>query len=275
MIFNITITRAFRKALDAMDFDKVRELCTAHPGLVEQHPWPNRPQTALQAFAGVCVGIRPEYSRTIRVLLDCGARCDFVVAARAGLLDMVTTMMRRTPGAMYAVDEWRRTALYRATCIYGRFSPGEAVADYLMSEGAMVDIHSAATLGMLERVREFLRESKEPPVGPGPEGMSALHWAVRPRRQPQNAKLIVECLLEKGASVDLPNPMENGMQPLHHLAEWPGSPELMTLLVDGGADINATDGRGWTPLDYALDRGRKQMASALAEQGAVRSGTAA
>ncbi len=53
------------------------------------------------------------------------------------------------------------------------------------------------------------------------------------------------------------------MQPIHHCAEWAAYTEQVDLLLQRGADINAVADNGWTPLDYAMDRGRKEMISHL------------
>ena len=62
--------------------------------------------------------------------------------------------------------------------------------------------------------------------------------------------------------------------PLHMAADWPGffarGPEVVTVLIDGGADIEATGASiaGGTPLDDAVGYGCWRVARLLVERGA-------
>jgi ankyrin repeat protein len=61
-----------------------------------------------------------------------------------------------------------------------------------------------------------------------------------------------------------------GMSPLH-IAAMDGRTDIAQLLIDAGADVNATDGaRGrTTPLDLALREGHSEMVQLLREYGGV------
>ncbi|KAK4069153.1 hypothetical protein Trihar35433_5732 [Trichoderma harzianum] len=59
---------------------------------------------------------------------------------------------------------------------------------------------------------------------------------------------IVKLLLDKGADINATGHF--GMTPLHIAAEH-GQEAIMKLLLDKGADIDATDNASWTPLHYA------------------------
>ena len=57
--------------------------------------------------------------------------------------------------------------------------------------------------------------------------------------------------------------------PLHYAAEWSAPTEVVELLLQSGASINAAAAaNGWTPLDYALDRGRESVTQLLSSYGA-------
>ena len=66
----------------------------------------------------------------------------------------------------------------------------------------------------------------------------------------------VAALLESGADVNAPD--EEGMTPLHWAAVST-QPEMVRLLLDSGADVNARDVLGRTPLHYAAVSNHKQI----------------
>ena len=102
------------------------------------------------------------------------------------------------------------------------------------------------------------------------EGSTPLNWAVRPRRNNDAAPEICKALLAANADVNDADEYESDMTPLHHAAEWGPKIclQLVDLLIEAGADINAEDGSGWTALKYAKDRGRKEMVEHLTKLGA-------
>jgi ankyrin repeat protein len=55
---------------------------------------------------------------------------------------------------------------------------------------------------------------------------------------------------------------------MHTLAEWAGFLDQADLLLKAGAKINAETNLGWTPLDFAVDRDRKDMIEYLRGKGA-------
>ena len=96
---------------------------------------------------------------------------------------------------------------------------------------------------------------------------------MRPRRDTATVRAIVAHLLTCGADLHATNPREENMMPLQHAAECNAHSEVVELLLQSGASINATaPANGLTPLDYALDRGREPVTQLLSSYGANPSG---
>ena len=47
---------------------------------------------------------------------------------------------------------------------------------------------------------------------------------------------------------------EDGWTPLHEAAEWNANPDVITALIKAGADGSLTDSRGRTPFDLAKEK---------------------
>ncbi|MCL0044553.1 ankyrin repeat domain-containing protein [Dehalococcoidia bacterium] len=78
------------------------------------------------------------------------------------------------------------------------------------------------------------------------EGAQPIHVAVLK----DNAE-IMKMLLENGAQIDLKAKDENEATPLHWAAFF-AMKDMVSLLIESGAPINALDANGATPLDSCL-----------------------
>ena len=93
-------------------------------------------------------------------------------------------------------------------------------------------------------------------------GGKPLHWAS------EHSPGTVELLLKRGAEIDSRNIKEDsdfhGMTPLiMNATQRDDCAEVTTLLLEAGADINATDARGRTALEHAIQKGNLKIQSAL------------
>src|SRR5216684_3435213 len=68
------------------------------------------------------------------------------------------------------------------------------LAAYAIERGAFIDVHAAARLGLLDRLRELISAQPALVNAPGGDGQTPLHFA-------SNIAL-AECLLDQGAEID-------------------------------------------------------------------------
>ena len=146
----------------------------------------------------------------------------------------------------------------RVTCLYGLFvlllssgGPAAATADERLVEAVRNGDHAAA--------RAFV-EAGDDVDAPGPDGTTALHWAVR-----QDRAGIAKLLLRAGADANAAN--RYGMIPLS-LAGTNGNPETVALLLDAGADPNLSTPESETPLMTAARTGDPDVLRLLLTHGA-------
>ncbi len=126
-----------------------------------------------------------------------------------------------------------------------------------------LDIFEAASLGKLERLKEFCGE-KAAVNSFSKDGFTALHFASY-FGQPGAAGV----LLDNGAAVDAvtTNPMK--VMPLHSAASARNL-EAARLLLEHGAPIDARQQGGWAPMHAAAQNGDRAMVELLLQYGADR-----
>jgi hypothetical protein len=117
---------------------------------------------------------------------------EFVVAGHANL-EKVKEMLAQQPALLNATWDWGggdwETALGGASHMGNR-----PIAEYLLSQGARMDVFCAVMLGKMEIVKAFLEDDPKIANLKGPHGISLLRHA---RAGKQEA--IVAMLVERGA----------------------------------------------------------------------------
>ncbi len=133
--------------------------------------------------------------------------------------------------------------------------------DILLARGAKLDIFSASTLGLEERVAEFL---KADPGGAARQTAFVDFTPLHAAAMAGHAR-VAEMLIDAGADVNAVAAEESG-SPLY-LAGGMGREEVVRLLLDLGADVTRGP-EGRQPIHAAAQRGHKSCVEMLLAAGA-------
>jgi Ankyrin repeat len=104
----------------------------------------------------------------------------------------------------------------------GDLTPEEAAP--LIERGAIVDVHAAAHLGMLDRIEELIGSDPALVHARGGDGKTPLHWA--------STVEVARFLLERGADIDARD-VDHESTPAQYLVR--DAPAVARLLVERGA----------------------------------------
>lgn len=128
-----------------------------------------------------------------------------------------------------------------------------------------LDIFEAAALGVPDRVRELLAAEPSAALARSPDGFTPLHY---PAFFGQGAAAAVSAdLLAAGADVDARSANDFAVLPIHSAVAG-GHDDVVAVLVDAGADVNARQPHGWTPLHGAALNGSLVSVARLLAAGA-------
>jgi uncharacterized protein len=176
------------------------------------------------------------------------------------------------------------------------YSGNKELCDLLLAQGVPLELHEAAALGQLERVKHFV--DKEPGLAKSysPDGFPVIALAAA-----FGHLEVAEYLFAKGADVNAAasngtgyNALTGGVASGHPaIVAWllangadpnyrygAGYSPLLTaaanghlgivnMLLNDGADLHAKTNDGKTAMTFAKERGHKAVAESLRERGAV------
>jgi uncharacterized protein len=142
-----------------------------------------------------------------------------------------------------------------------RYRSDRATIDALLAADPELDVHEAAALGYLDRLRALIEHAEALSARSG-DGFTALHFAAF-FAKPEAARILIEA----GAPVDAVADNPTRVQPLHSAAAG-RQVEICRLLIAAGADVNAPQQHGFTPLHAAAQNGDPEMVELLLSAGA-------
>ena len=136
------------------------------------------------------------------------------------------------------------------------------IADVILGSSSDLDIFEATASGRAQVVSEILDRDPAQAAAWSPDGFTALHFASF-----FNQPTIARELVRRGADVAAVsmNPME--VTPLHSAAAAHAT-EIVRMLVESDAPVNAKQHGGWTALHAAADNGDEEMIKILLQHGA-------
>ncbi|HLU11095.1 MAG TPA: ankyrin repeat domain-containing protein [Oceanobacillus sp.] len=173
---------------------------------------------------------------------------EFVVASHSDF-EKVQKMLAENPALLNENATWMETPIQAAAHVGNR-----TIAEYLLEQGAPLDICTAAMLGLDEEVAAILADEPDAAHAVGAHNIPVLFYPAI-----SGNIAIAERLLAAGADV---NAGEGGNTPLHGAAGF-GQPEMVRWLLDHDANPFAMDFNGKAPIEVAQANGHTVIVEML------------
>ena len=171
-----------------------------------------------------------------------------------------------------AIEDDPSLALWRdshdvSALMWSVYTGQNLVRDFLLAKlGAWdlpLDIFEAAATGNEQRLQAILSESPQAADSYSGDGWTALHLAAA-----FGTPLSVAALIFRGAKVDAVSKNAQRNQPLHAALAIGKNSSTIELLIAHGADVNAIQPGGFTPIFAAATANRRDLAELLVNHGA-------
>jgi len=173
---------------------------------------------------------------------------EFVVAAHHDL-PFVQQHLAENPDLLNENATWIETPIQAASHVGNR-----PIAEYLLAQGAPLDICTAAMLGQIDDVKAILEDDPEEAHAEGAHHIPVMFFpAISGNIQ------IAQMLLDAGADINFPDGTNS---PLHGAAIT-GHTEMVKWLLIHDANPYSTDYEGKTPLERAVANGHEEAAAPL------------
>lgn len=182
-----------------------------------------------------------------------------IEAVKSGDAARLKRLVDDTPEAVSARDEEGTSALLHAV-----YRDRLDLAQILLDAGASVDVFEAAALGRADLLAKEIGRDPTVVAAWSHDGFTLLHLAAFFGHEDA-----VSLLLDRDAEVGTVSRNAMGVTPLHSAVAGDHA-AVARLLVERGADVNASQQGGWTPLHSAAANGNADLVDYLLAKGAER-----
>jgi ankyrin repeat protein len=146
--------------------------------------------------------------------------------------------------------------------LHARYRDNLAAVETLLTANPPIDVFDAASLGRTGRLRDLLAADAELKSSFSADGFTPLHLAAF-FGQADTARVLIHA----GAPLGAVSRNDLEVQPLNSAAAARRG-EVARLLIEAGADVNATQRHGYTPLHAAAENGDIELIDLLLDRGA-------
>jgi ankyrin repeat protein len=179
-------------------------------------------------------------------------------AIEEGRIETVRDLLSADSTLVNARNESGLSAILSAT-----YRGRNDLARLLIDNGAQLDIFEAAATGTQDRLEQLLQQEPALKNSWSPDGWTPLHLAVFFGRVN-----IAHFLLSKGVDINVASRTDERVSPLHSALANPNNAAIAQLLIEHGADVNARQAQGYTPLHYAATYGLESIIRSLLQRSA-------
>jgi ankyrin repeat protein len=181
----------------------------------------------------------------------------FQELVKKGNVSGVQSALAAEPELLDAINPAGQSAFLLA-----KYYRQEAVADYLLTQHPKLDFFNLCVAGQAEPVLTEIERDSALLEAHSSDGWTALHLAAF-----FGHRGLAQALINHGAKVDSRSTNAMVNTPLHAAAAG-GKTALVELLLQNGANANATQEGGWTALHAAAQSGNRGLVEILLANGA-------
>jgi ankyrin repeat protein len=184
------------------------------------------------------------------------SRADFLAALKSGDLERLRALLANEPDLLNARSESGLSPVLLAL-----YHGQPQAARLVIEHGAVLDLFEAAAAGEQPRVEALLEADPGAINAHAPDGFTPLGLAAFFGHQ-----ALVERLLANGADPNVGSSNNMRVMPLHSAAanrDPAVAHAIAALLLDYGAEVNARQEGGYTPLHEAASSGKLELARLL------------
>ncbi|HET7699254.1 MAG TPA: ankyrin repeat domain-containing protein [Candidatus Limnocylindria bacterium] len=182
----------------------------------------------------------------------------FLAAVKNGDRETVERMLAADRALARARDESGTSVVLLA-----HYHNEPAIGALLATARDDLDVFEAAAAGDAGRLQALLASDPALANATAPDGFSPLGLAAFFKRE-----AAARVLLDHGADPSAPSQNAMKVTPLHSAVADGGNTAIAKMLIAAGADVNATQRHGWTPLHGAASTGDVEVVRLLLARGA-------